>query len=101
MIIKVTPAELKNQANQVSSDIKSIEKHWNSISDLVNGTRTYWEGDASDTHIRIYKDVEEDVNKIIARMKENPVKLLAMAGIYDDAEQSAESTASELPTDVF
>lgn len=101
MIIKVTPEELKNQSNQVSEDIKAIEKHWRSISNLVNGTKTYWEGDASNTHIRIYKDVEDDVNKIIARMKENPVKLLTMAGIYDEAEQNAVSMSAELPTDIF
>lgn len=101
MIIKVTPAELKNQSNQVLADIKSIEQHWKSMGDLVNGTKNYWEGDASNTHIRIYKDVEDDVNKIITRLKENPVKLQTMAGVYEETEQNAESKAAELPTDVF
>ena len=101
MIIKVTPAELKNQSNQVSADIKSIEKHWKSIGDIVRGTKNYWEGDASSTHIRIYKDVEDDVNKILARMRENPVKLLTMAGIYEETETNAEAQAAELPTDIF
>lgn len=101
MIIKVTPAELRNQSNQVLADIKAIEKHWKSIGDIVTGTKNYWEGDASNTHIRIYRDVEDDVNKIIDRLKENPVKLQTMAGIYDEAESAAEAKAAELPTDVF
>lgn len=101
MIIKVTPSELRNQSNQVLADIKAIEKHWKGIGDIVRGTKGYWEGDASNTHIRIFRDVEEDVSKIIGRLKENPVKLQTMAGVYDEAESAAGDTAAELPTDVF
>ena len=35
MNIKVTPAELKNQSNQVLADIKTIEKHWKSHNTLL------------------------------------------------------------------
>ena len=101
MIIRVTPQELKNQSNQVLADIKSIEGHWKSIASLVKGSKNYWEGDASNTHIRIYKDVEDDVNEIIKRLKENPVKLQIMAGVYDEAERTAETQAAQLPSDVF
>ena len=101
MIIRVTPDELKNQSNQVLADIKEIEKHWKAITDRVNGTRHYWEGEASNTHMRIYKDVADDVNRLSRSLGENPVKLQMMAGVYDEAESAAQSTASELPTDVF
>ena len=101
MNIRVTPQELKNQSNQVLSDIKSIEKHWKCIAAIVNGSKNYWEGDASKTHIRIYKDVDNDVTEIINRLKENPVKLQMMAGVYDEAEHTAENRAAELPSDIF
>ena len=101
MFIKVTPTELKNQSDQVLADIKSIESHWKGIGTLINGTKNYWEGEASNTHVRIYKDIEDDVNKVITRLKENPVKLQTMAGVYDEAESSAEAAASQLPTNVF
>lgn len=101
MFIKVTPTELKNQSNQVLADIKSIEKHWKNIGTIVKGTKNYWEGEASNTHLKIYKDIEDDVNKVIKRLKENPVKLQTMAGVYDEAETNAVSAASELPTDIF
>lgn len=101
MIIKVTTSELENQSKQVEADIKSIEKHWKQIEDIINGTRYYWEGEASDTHFRIYKDVEGDVSRILARMRENPEKLLTMAGIYKETEMNAESQAAKLPTDIF
>ena len=101
MVIKVTPAELKNQSNQVLTDIKAIEKHWKNIESLVKGTKNYWEGDASNTHIRIYRDVKDDVDKILKRLNENPVKLQQMAGVYEVNEGYAVNTANELPTDLF
>lgn len=101
MNIRVTPQELRDQSVQVEEDIKAIEKHWKAITDLVNGTKNYWEGEASITHIGIYQDVEEEVNAIIRRLAENPVKLQTMAGVYETTERTAEAAAAELPSDVF
>lgn len=101
MNIKVTPQELLNQSNLVLEDIREIEKHWKGITDLVNGTKNYWEGEASSTHIGIYQDVEEEVNAIIKRLGDNPVKLQIMAGVYEGAERTAEAAAATLPSDVF
>lgn len=101
MRIRVTPQELKNQSNQVASDIKSIENHWKSIESIIKGTKNYWEGDASNTHIRLYKDVADDVREILKRLKGNPIKLQMMAGVYDEAEHAAETQAAGLPSDLF
>lgn len=101
MKIRVTPQELKNQSDQVASDIRSIENHWKSIESIIKGSRNYWEGDASNTHIRIYKDVADDVRDILKRLRENPIKLQMMAGVYDETEQNAETQAEGLPSDLF
>lgn len=101
MTIRVTPQVLKDQSNLVIEDIKSIKKHWEGIEDLVKGSKSYWEGDASDTHLRLLKDVEDDVNKLIERLGENPVKLQMMAGVYEVAEGDAQAASAELPEDVF
>ena len=101
MIIKVTPAELKKQADQVKDDINEIERLWEAISDKVEGSKNYWEGDASREHMRIYEDIQDDVEKSIKKLKENPKKLMTMAGIYEEAETNAEAGAEQLPTDLF
>ena len=49
----------------------------------------------------IYRDVKDDVDKILKRLKENPVKLQQMAGVYEVNEGYAVNTANELPTDLF
>lgn len=101
MNIRVTPEALKNQSGLVAADIKEIEKHWEAISDLVAGTRNYWEGEAAGEHTGIYNDLKDEISGLIKRLGQNPVKLQMMAGVYDAAETKAEATAAELPADVF
>jgi uncharacterized protein YajQ (UPF0234 family) len=101
IIVKVTTAEMKNQSNQVLSDVNAIDRHWKKIGRLIKGTRHYWEGDASNAHIRIYRDAEDEINNVIARLKENPVKLQMMAGVYEEAEAAAEEISNTLPTELF
>lgn len=101
MNIKVTPDELKNQANLVSEDIKNINKHWRVIVDKIERSKSYWEGDASISHIRIYKDISEDMGKVIKKLENNPQKLLRMAGIYEETEQEIVAESEKLPTDLF
>lgn len=101
MNIRVTPQALREQSGLVASDIKEIEKHWKRISDLVAGSKNYWEGEASGTHIGIYNDISDEVSGLIKRLGQNPVKLQMMAGVYDGAEGEAMSAAAELPADVF
>lgn len=99
--LRVDTNVMKDQSNLVRNDVKAIERHWKSIGKLINGTRNYWEGEASDAHIKIYRDIEADVDKIIQRLNENPVKLQMMAGVYDPAEQSIAAEANNLPNDIF
>ena len=99
--VRVDTNVMKDQSNLVRNDIKNIERHWKSIGKLINGTRSYWEGEASDAHIKIYRDVEPDVNKVIQRLSENPVKLQMEAGVYEAAEQAATADGNALPNDIF
>ena len=99
--LRVDTNVMKDQSNLVRNDINNIKRHWEKISSLINGTRGYWEGEASDAHIRIYRDIEDDVNKIIQRLEENPVKLQIEAGVYEAAETAATAEGSSLPTDIF
>ena len=101
MSSKAAPEELKYLSDSALEYIKSIERCWDSITGLITGTTSYWEGDASNAHIRIYKDVEDDVNEIITRLKDNLMDFRMMNGIYEESGQNDEPKAAELPADVF
>ncbi|MBR0373658.1 MAG: WXG100 family type VII secretion target [Mogibacterium sp.] len=99
--IKVTPEVLKAQSNQVMDDLRKIERSWQEIGRLIDGSRGYWQGEASDAHVSIYNELKGDGDRIVQRLKENPIKLQQMAGIYDATEQEAKGLSNQLPSDAF
>ena len=99
--LRVDTNVMKDQSNLVRRDIRNIERHWKNIKKLIKGTRNYWEGEASDAHIKVLRDMEADVEKVLKRLNENPVKLQMEAGVYEAAEQAAVAEGNSLPNDIF
>lgn len=101
MVLKVSPDELKKKSGEISKEIGSIEADFEKIDQLVTGTKRYWEGDASNQHIKSYTKMKDDIKNIIKRLKEHPVDLEKMAGVYEQTEAAASQAASALPTDIL
>lgn len=99
--LRVDTNVMKDQSNLVRNDVKNIERHWKSICQLVKNTRSYWEGEASDAHIKIFREAEPDVEKVLKRLNDNPVKLQMEAGVYEAAEQEVAAIGNSLPDDIF
>lgn len=99
--LKVTPDVLKTQAQTIQNEIGVIEKQWSNIETLINRSKGYWEGDASQQHINYYGEIKEPVMQVIKRLKEHPTDLLKMAGIYDAVEKEAAGLTNSLPDEVI
>lgn len=98
--LKVTPGELEKQAKSVTRIIEKIEKDFNGIEQVVNGTN-YWQGAASEKHKKIFEENKKDISEILKRLREHPEDLKTMAGIYSETENENENIAKELPADVI
>jgi uncharacterized protein YukE len=99
--IKVNTDLMIRQSNQVREDVSKIDRNWKGIGDLIKRSKSYWEGEASDAHIKAYKEIEDDVNKVIKRLAENAVKLQKDAGIYESANAAIEGEIGNLKVDIF
>lgn len=99
--LKVTPETLKSKASDISSLIRQIETEFQRIEQAVNSSKGYWEGDASQAHQNYYASYKDEIAAIITRLKENPDKLLQMAGLYEEGESSAVQTSAPLSQDVI
>ena len=99
--LKVTPEELKSKANEIKTQITKIEADWNKVSTLIDNSKSYWEGDASDMHRKSKKNIEADAQSVIKRLKEHPEDLMNMAGIYLETEEKAKQIANSLPDDII
>lgn len=99
--LKVSTDTMKSKAQEITKQINAIEKKWNRMYEIIENSKTYWEGDASDCHRKGIIDDKTDMETILRRLKEHPKDLLTMAGIYVEAEQEAKRLASALPKDVI
>jgi hypothetical protein len=49
----------------MQDSILKIAKHWGEICRIVEGSKSYWEGDSADAHNRIYEDVKRDMDEVL------------------------------------
>lgn len=99
--IKVRTDDLITTSTNFSNEIKKIENEWKLISDQVNKMSGYWIGDASDTHQQHYNSVKEEVEELLAKLKERPDELLRMADLYDQVEREAVESVMALSDNVI
>lgn len=99
--LKVQPDVLKTKASEVENDINVLERHFNSIQDIVSRTSGYWAGSAGDKARKEFNGQKENTAKVIRRFREHPTDLLVMAGIYDESERAIASENQKLDTDVI
>lgn len=99
--LKVEPTQLVAQADEVSKNVRKMEKLFEEMNGVINRTESYWIGEAGDLHRKLYRDEKDDIDQIVRRFKEHPKDLQLMAQEYTNAETAASSVASALPQDVI
>jgi len=98
--LRVTPAEIRTAADTIRSAAASLRKSIAEADEAVLSCSSFWEGEASEKHRTMYADLKEKINEAAARVEEYPAKLLSMAGVYTEAEESAGELAGSLQSDV-
>ena len=101
IVLKVTPDILTRMARDIEKEIQDISNQFNMIESDIYRTRSYWEGEASDTHKSQYDSLKDDINEAVKRLADNPVNLLQMAGLYTETETEMEAVAQSLSSDVI
>ena len=99
--LKVSESAMIRQAGLITSNVERIRASLDSIKSAVCGSRYYWEGEASDLHVKNYTKTEPEMDEVLSRLREHPTDLLRMAGIYRECEQKNTDTAGSLPDNVI
>ena len=98
---KVTPEELHRQSTAVSSKVNGIRTRFNEMELKINSSASYWNGDAAEAFRDVYAGYKDEILEIVARLSEHIVDLERMAGVYENAEASANELVESLPSDVI
>lgn len=100
-VLRVTPEALRQKAGEFTDIIQDIQRHFNRAEEIAAKTRGYWLGEAGTRDRESYASYQEDIQFIIRRLEEHPADLLAMAGIYSEAEQAVTETNAQLQTNLI
>ena len=101
IILKVTTEKLMNTASDIENQLKDVDAQLKQIGQDIRRTRGFWEGDASDTHMKQYEALEPEIQEIIAKLQKRPSELLKMAELYSETETQAKEAAMSLVADVI
>ncbi len=99
--IKVTPEELTAKAQEVTNEITKMSGHLDELRNLMDKTKGYWIGEGGDANRNMYYGLTDTIEKIMKRLKEHPVDLVAIAQTYTETELKIEEVASTLPGDIL
>lgn len=84
--VRVSTQALKQQADEVSRRITSLTARFAELENAVRNTMRYWIGSAGEMHRSVYEAQKDDVEEMLLRLRDHPVNLLKIAGVYDETE---------------
>lgn len=99
--IKMSPEELMEKADAASSSIGKMRDRLRELGVVIKRTSHYWIGDAGEQHRKTYSEQEKTQEEIMKRLSRHPNNMLAIAGVFQDAEKKSVESAAELPVDIF
>lgn len=100
-LLKVDAQELVTIANRMQDQISNMNSAYIKIDQIVNRSQRYWQGEASDNHIRKNDDIKADYTKVYTELAKEPSNLYKIAGVYKEAEETTTDISMSLPVDVI
>lgn len=100
-ILKVTPEQLISTAGEFGSKGTAISNLTTEMVNLVNSLSSAWEGEAATAYTTKFRELEDDIQKMIRMVQEHANDLEEMARIYQEAETANVEEASSLSGDVI
>jgi WXG100 family type VII secretion target len=100
-ILRVDPQQLISVSQTLGSDGTSVRNLMTQMIDLINGLSSVWTGDAATTYTRQFTGLQDDMEKINAKIQEHVSDLNDMATAYAQSEDASNQTAGGLKTDVI
>ena len=101
-ILRVTPEDLDAAASEFSSKASAIGNLTNEMTNTVESLSSVWEGEASSSYVAKFRQLDDDIQKMIRMVQEHSNDLQAMAKAYRDTENDIiSSDIADLPGDVI
>ena len=100
-IIKVDTQTLVNVAGEFQNEGSQIASLTSEMMQLVTGLANQWQGEASQVFIGQFKQLEDDIQRMAAKINEFVDDLNSIANVYSTYEQQSADAAAALDGDVI
>lgn len=101
-VLKVDASKLTSTATSFQSSGNQIKNLTTQMTTLVSGlTGEVWSGDAATAYVNKFKQLQDDINRMVAMVNEHVTDLQAMAQEYAKAENANITAANALSSDVI
>ena len=100
-ILRVTPEQLEQTAGEFSSKGTTVGNITSQMTQLVEGLSSVWEGEASTAYLTKFRQLDDDIQKMIRMVQEHADDLNEMARVYREAETANQDEIQELAGDVI
>ncbi len=99
--LKVSPEQLISAAENFNTEGNNIRSITDEMMNKVTSLTSVWEGEASQAYINKFKNLEDDIQRMLGMINEHVTDLNDMASEYSRAEQENADLASSLADDVI
>lgn len=97
----VTPEQLQSAAGEFSTKAGTISSLTSQMTDTVTGLSGAWEGEAATAYVNKFRQLDDDIQKMIRMVQEHSNDLNDMAQVYLEAENANREEAEALAGDVI
>lgn len=101
MMLRVKTEKLVEVAGQVEGEISALRTRFESISDIVNGSASYWEAQGQTAYVQKYREKSGTVEEALQRFQSNVDSLKIIANVYSATEKTIEADVQGLSSDII
>ncbi len=99
--LRVTPEQLEAAAGEFSTKGTTIGNLTSEMTQLVEGLASVWEGEAATAYTTKFRQLDDDIQKMLRMIQEHSNDLTEMARVYREAETANQDEIAGLAGDVI
>ena len=100
-ILKVTPEQLETAAGEFANKGTTVGNLTSEMTQLVEGLNSVWEGEAATAFTTKFRQLDDDIQKMVKMIQEHSNDLNEMARVYREAESINQDEIAALAGDVI
>lgn len=101
VVIKVSTDQLVKTSANVETKIQQLEKAMENISEVINSSKGYWNGESHIAFTKAYQKKNDVIAMAFKRFRENVTDLLTVAGVYEQTEKTITQLNQTLRVDLI